>query len=192
MSFEARVSSEKQLVRLLQIGIVLEEVVEARASKHYQLLTIDEAFEPAPKIQTLLTEANEESAEHRERLECLLDQLDAETVPFAQVQRLVEHRYRQVNPDDFDDVLYDQLHGEESAYKFYDDLITAIENSETVFSHDRDSIKSVLSEIREEEAEGVKEVTALLSEETSHTSVAGIQGDNPLSSRSNAGSEATE
>lgn len=165
MSVGNRVSSDHQLVRLLQIGIVLEEVVEARASKHYQSLATSKEFEPDPDIQALLIEASEESAEHREHLEQLIDQLDAQTVSFDRIEQLVEQRYRQTEPDDFDDILYDQLHGEESAYKFYDDLITAIENSETEFSIDRDHLVAVLSEIREEEAEGVEEVTALMSED---------------------------
>lgn len=165
MSVGNRVSSDQQLVRLLQIGIVLEEVVEARASKHYQSLATSEEFEPDPDIQELLAEASEESAEHRERLEGLVDQLDAQTISFDRIEQLVEQRYRRTEPDDFDDILYDQLHGEESAYKFYDDLITAIENSETEFSVDRDHLVAVLSEICKEEAEGVEEVTTLMSED---------------------------
>lgn len=107
------------------------------------------------------------------RLEQLIDQLDAETIPFDRVQQLVEQRYRQTEPDDFDDILYDQLHGEESAYKFYDDLITAIENSGTEFNIDRTQLIDTLAEIREEEAEGVEEVTTLMSEDrcTPQTSI---------------------
>lgn len=165
MSVGNRVSSDHQLVRLLQIGIVLEEVVEARASKHYQSLAISDEFEPDPAVAALLTEASEESAEHRKRLEELIDRLDAETVPFDRVQQLVTQRYNQTSPDDFDDILYDQLHGEESAYKFYDDFIAAIENSETAFSIDRDHLVEILSQIREEEAEGVEEVTALMNQD---------------------------
>jgi rubrerythrin len=165
MNVGNRVTSDHQLVRLLQIGIVLEEVVEARASNHYQSLATGNEFEPDPAVTALLTDANEESAEHRERLEELITQLDAETIPFNRIQQLVTQRYSQTKPEDFDDILYDQLHGEESAYKFYDDLITAIENSDTAFSIDRDRLIATLTEIREEEAEGVEEVTAVMSED---------------------------
>jgi len=162
MNVEGAVSSDGQLVRLLQMGIVLEEVVEARASKHYEALERGEDAEPDPAIRALLAEAGEESAEHRARLEHLIERLDADTVPFERIQGLVEERYTQMPSDSFDDVLYDQLHGEESAYKFYDDLVAAIEGGEATFDVDRDLLVGTLSEIREEEAEGVRQVTELM------------------------------
>ncbi|MGM0592532.1 MAG: ferritin-like domain-containing protein, partial [Halobacteriota archaeon] len=61
-----------------------------------------------------------------------------------------------------DGVLYDQLCNEETAYKFYDDLISAIENSDASFSVDRDRLVSLLSDIRAEEAEGVETVTDIM------------------------------
>lgn len=162
MSVEQRVKSDRQLVRLLQIGIVLEEVVEARASKHYQSLSDDEREAMDPGIAELLAHAAEESAEHREQLEDLIDQLEAESVPFEVIESLVDERYGQARPEDFDDILYDQLHGEETAYKFYDDLIEAIEESDATFAIDRDRVLETLREIREEEEEGVREVTELM------------------------------
>jgi hypothetical protein len=73
---------------------------------------------------------------------------------------LVEQQYEA--DQDFDGVLYDQLCNEETAYKFYDDLIGAIEESEASFSIDRDRLLSVLREIRAEEEEGVEEVAELM------------------------------
>jgi len=140
-------------------------VVEARASQHYQSLIPAEQEALDPAIRALLAEAREESAEHRERLEALVDQLDAETVPYDRVEKLVEERYGQTEPEDFDDILYDQLHAEESAYKFYDDLIAAMENSTVTFDIDRDALLETLTEIRKEEADGVEEVTALMERE---------------------------
>ena len=127
MNAAARVASEEQLVRLFQVGVVLGEVFEAQAEHYYRnLLKADrEAADEA--VVYLLTEATEESAEHRHQLEALIDGLDGET-----------------KPSDFNDLLYDQLHSEESAYKFYDDLI------------------ETLDAIREEEAEGVERVTQLM------------------------------
>ena len=159
MTVNDRVSTDNQLARLLQIGIVLEEVVEVRAARNYDTLSPDERDE---QIEELLAEAREESAEHRERLESLIDALDAEAVPIDEVETLVEARYAQTGPEDFDGVLYDQLHGEETAYKFYDDLIAAIEASDAQFGLDREELLATLKAIREEEADGVEEVTAVM------------------------------
>ncbi|MFC6871809.1 ferritin-like domain-containing protein [Halobellus marinus] len=159
MSVGHRVDSDHQLARLLQIGIVLEEVVEARSYHHYQSLE-----EPAldSEIEALLEGAAEESAEHRERLEALIADLDAESIPFEEIEALVEAQYGGTEPDDFDDILYDQLCNEETAYKFYDDLIGALRASDVTFGIDRDHLIDVLVEIREEEAEGVEEVTKVM------------------------------
>jgi rubrerythrin len=162
VSVSERVASDHQLARLLQIGIVLEEVVEARASHHYRALAAEASVDLEPEVAELLQEASEESAEHRERLEALVDELDAETVPFEEIEGLVREKYGQSRPEDFDGVLYDQLAGEETAYKFYDDLIEAIEASDASFSIDRDRLLDALAAIREEEAEGVEEVTDIM------------------------------
>jgi rubrerythrin len=159
MSVSHRVGSDHQLARLLQIGIVLEEVVEARAHHHYQSLTPDDLD---PEIETLLSDAADESADHRDRLESLIADLDAESIPFEDIEALVEAQYAQTKPEDFDGVLYDQLCNEETAYKFYDDLVAAIEESDAQFSVDRARLLDVLRSIREEEAAGVEEVTQVM------------------------------
>ncbi|MFB6160918.1 MAG: ferritin family protein [Haloferacaceae archaeon] len=159
MSVGQAVSSDHQLARLLQIGVVLEEVVEARAHRHYQSLAAGERDEV---VAALLDDAAAESARHRERLEGLIGDLDAESVPYDEIEALVSERYGQTRPEDFDGVLYDQLCNEETAYKFYDDLIEAVEASDARFAVDRDRLLSVLAEIRAEEAEGVEEVTDLM------------------------------
>ena len=154
MSVQSPVGSDHQLARLLQIGVVLEEVVEARAAKHTESDLDDE------ELTTLLEDAAEESADHRKRLDALVDELDAETIPFDEIQTLVESQYE--SDRDFDGVLYDQLCNEETAYKFYDDLIEAIETSDAEFSIDRDRLLGVLREIREDEETGAEEVTRLM------------------------------
>jgi len=159
VSVSHRVGSDHQLARLLQIGIVLEEVVEARAHHHYQSL---ESAPSDPEIEALLSDAAEESATHRERLEALIDDLDAESIPFEDIEALVEAQYAQTKPEDFDGVLYDQLCNEETAYKFYDDLVSAIEASDARFSVDRERLLDTLRSIREEEAAGVEEVTNVM------------------------------
>jgi rubrerythrin len=156
-----QVDSDHQLARLLQIGVVLEEVVEARAYQHYERLP---AVERDEAIEALLAEAREESASHRECLEGLIEALDADSVPFADVQSLVAQHYGRAEPEGFDDVLYDQLNGEETAYKFYDDLIEAVERSEAEFGVDREELLETLTAIREDEAAGVEEVATLMEE----------------------------
>jgi rubrerythrin len=157
------VASDHQLARLLQIGIVLEEVVEARAYRHYQSLSAEERALDA-EIEDLLEHSAEESARHRQRLEELVAELDAESVPFEDIEALVTAKYGQTKPDDFDGVLYDQLCNEETAYKFYDDLIAAIEDADADFSVDRDRLLDVLYDIRQEEADGVELVTDVMEE----------------------------
>ncbi|WP_418281374.1 ferritin-like domain-containing protein [Halorubrum sp. DTA98] len=158
MSVGRRITSDDQLARLLQIGIVLEEVVEARAYHHYR--SLDAALDD--DVEELLEHAATESAEHRERLEGLIEDLDVQSVPFDEIESLVEARYGRTQPDDFDGVLYDQLCNEETAYKFYDDLIAAIEESDAEFSVDRTELLDTLRAIRNEEAEGAKAVTEIM------------------------------
>ncbi|KTG21926.1 rubrerythrin [Haloferax profundi] len=161
MSVGYQVTSDHQLARLLQIGIVLEEVVEARAYHHHEELDEEELDE---EIRDLLSHAAEESAEHRERLERIIDRLDVESVPFEEIEALVEAQYGQTKPEDFDGVLYDQLCNEETAYKFYDDVIEAIEASDAQFTIDREELVATLAAIRDEEAEGVEKVTQIMEE----------------------------
>jgi len=159
MSLGSIVTSDHRLARLLQIGAVLEEVVEARAHRHYRSL---DAGDRDPEVAALLEEAATESAAHRERLETLMDDLDAEPVGYEEIERLVEEHYGRTRPEDFDGVLYDQLCNEETAYKFYDDLIEAIEATDARFAVDRDHLLAVLRDIRDEEAAGVEDVTRLM------------------------------
>ncbi len=155
VSVQQPVASDHQLARLLQIGVVLEEVVEARAGEHAR--SVDGLDS---ETVALLDEAATESAEHRQRLESIIDDLDADTIPFEEIKELVAAQYEAES--EFDGVLYDQLCNEETAYKFYDDLITAIEESDAEFSVDQSELVATLSAIREDEAEGVERVTELM------------------------------
>jgi rubrerythrin len=153
MSVQA-VDSDHQLARLLQIGLVLEEVVEARAAKHANTGDLDD------EVRAFLREAAAESATHRDRLGELVAELEADTVAFDEVNQLVEARYE--SDEDFDGVLYDQLCNEETAYKFYEDLIEAVSHSEATFTIERDRLLSELRAIQREEEAGVEEVTRLM------------------------------
>ncbi|MFB6105401.1 MAG: ferritin-like domain-containing protein [Halobacteriaceae archaeon] len=163
MSVAASVDSDAQLARLLQIGMVLEEVVEVRAHRHYQTLPAAERDEA---IEDMLESARTESAEHRRRLESLVDALDAEGVPIDEIEDLVLAEYANSEPTDFDGVLYDQLNGEETAYKFYDDLVAAVEASDAHFGVDREELLATLRELREDEAAGAEEVAELMEART--------------------------
>ena len=154
MSLRRRVSSDHQLARLLQIGIVLEEVNEERARRH-----LDDHDDE--DLQALLAAASDQSAAHRDRLESLLNQLNAEAVPSAAVRDLVDEHYAGTRPEHFDDVLYDQLCSEESAYKFYDDRIDAIEASDATYSIDREALLAELAAIRAAEEDGAQDVIDL-------------------------------
>lgn len=162
MSLEHRVDSDRQLGRLLQIGVVLEEVVEASAYHHYHSLSDEERDVIDPAIVELLDDAADESAEHREQLEAMIAELDAESIPYETIQALVTDHWGGTDTADFDDILYDQLHGEESAYKFYDDLIESIEASDATFGIERERLLSTLRQIRDDEEEGVREVTEIM------------------------------
>lgn len=160
MSLGQRVATDHQLARLLQIGVVLEEVVESRAAHHLESLPDAEREAIDPEIEALLDDAAAESAEHRDRLESLVAGLEAETVAYEEINALVDARYGP--PEGTDGVLYDQLCNEETAYKFYDDLIGAIEASEADYAIDREDLLETLREIREEEREGVEDVTEIM------------------------------
>ena len=151
---QAVLSSDHQLARLLQIGVVLEELAEARARRHAESPELDS------ELRAFLREAAQQSATHRERLDALIDRLNAETVSFEQIERLVEQRYEPA--DEFDGVLYDQLCSEATAYKFYDDLITALAGTDAHFTVDRGRVVDTLRAIRTEEQAGVERITDMM------------------------------
>lgn len=157
MNRATAVTNDRQLVRILQVGVVLEELIEARVFEHYRELAA-KADALDDNIEALLLEAYEESSVHRERLEALIDDLGARSVPYGEIERLVQKRYGGSKPATIDGVLADQLAAEESAFNYYDSVITAIEAGDAAFSIDHDRLLSTLREIRAEEAEGVTDV----------------------------------
>ncbi|WP_136687969.1 ferritin-like domain-containing protein [Halorhabdus amylolytica] len=157
MSLRQPVSSDHQLARLLQIGVVLQEVVEARARKH-----LESTDDLEGDLEPLLEAAVERANSHRERLETLIEDLEADSVAYEDIEPLVEAQYQA--DQDFDDIIYDQLCNAETAYKFLDDLVGAIEESDASFGVDRQHLRTVLEELREAEANGVEAVTDLMEE----------------------------
>ncbi len=161
MNIQKIISSERQLVRLLQIGVVLEEIVEARSYQHYKSIS-GENDKVDDELEELLKEAQSESAQHRENLEDLIDELNASTVSPSEIEKMVENKYSNTKPENFEELLYDQLDGERSAYNFYSDLIEAIKESDIEFSIKKARLINILEKIKKEEAEGVREVKHLL------------------------------
>jgi len=158
VSLSQPISSDHQLGRLLQIGVVLQEVVEARARKH-----LESTEDLDADLESLLETAVERATTHRERLETLIADLDTETVDYEDIEPLVEAQYQA--DQDFDDILYDQLCNAETAYKFFDDLLGALDTSDTDFGVDREELVSVLETLRESEARGVETVTDLMEDQ---------------------------
>lgn len=157
MSLRQPVESDHQLARLLQIGVVLQEVIEARATKH-----LESADELDADLREVLQTATKRASTHRRRLETLIDDLDAESVAYEDIEPLVSAQYQ--TDQDFDDIIYDQLCNAETAYKFLEDLLAALDESDGTFGVDRDELRTILTDVREAEARGVESVTALMEE----------------------------
>jgi rubrerythrin len=137
--------------------MILEDVVEARAYQHKESIENESLDGP---VSTILEDAAEESKNHRHRLESLIDKFEVNFGDKAEIKKLVAERYQsEIN---FEGILHDQLRSEKTAYRFYDNLISDIESSETTFSIERDQLLSVLREIRQEEKDGVEELKELI------------------------------
>ena len=136
---------------------MLEEVIEARGTKHLE--SNEDLAEP---LRELLEAAVDRAAAHRRRLETLIADLDAESVAYEDIEPLVEAQYQA--DQNFDDILYDQLCNAETAYKFFEDVRTALEASDDDFGVERDRLRTVLTDLRDAEARGVEAVTDLMEE----------------------------
>lgn len=75
---------------------------------------------------------------------------------------MVDEQYERTSPTDIDGVLRDQFKGEISAYRFYDSLIDAMEESDVEFAIERHQLLSTLTAIRDDELEDVQEVLSIL------------------------------
>ncbi|QGN06878.1 ferritin-like domain-containing protein [Halorhabdus sp. CBA1104] len=157
MSLREPIASDHQLARLLQIGVVLQEVIEARSSKH-----IESNDDLDGELHGLLEDAIEQANAHRQRLETLIGDLDADSVAYEDIEPLVEAQYQA--DQDFDDIVYDQLCNAETAYKFFDDLLDALAESEATVGIDSDDLGRTLEDLREAEARGVEAVTDVMEE----------------------------
>lgn len=155
MSLHQPIASTHQLARLLQIGVVLQEVIEARTGKHVQATDSDES-----DLLDLLGDAIDRAKTNRRRLETLIDDLEADSVAYEDIEPLVEAQYQA--DQDFDDIIYDQLCNAETAYKFFADLLEALEESDAEYGVADEDLRGVLLDLREAEARGVEAVTDLM------------------------------
>ncbi|ERH13438.1 MAG: hypothetical protein J07HB67_02477 [halophilic archaeon J07HB67] len=166
MSPGQAVASDRRLARLLQIGVVLEEMVEAGAYHHVRRREV-ELDEP---VAALLEEAATESARHRERLEALITELDADSVAYEEIQTLVEAQYAPPTSS----TTYCTTSCVTRRRRTSSTTISWVRwvrptttrvvrwPTETNFSLDRDRLVATLREIRAEEADGVETVTNMM------------------------------
>lgn len=154
---EPDVITDGELARLLEIGYVLETIVEARSDRHTTVQSIEDTA-----VRSVLAEARSESRRHRERLEQLLAAIGRDPSVSGNVAALVESRYDRSTIDCVDDVLQDQLASELSAYQFYDTVLAHLRRHETSLTVDIDEVVTELEEIREDERDGAVELAQLI------------------------------
>lgn len=151
------------LIRFLQIGMVLEEIIEARSYQHQNIISNVDG-ELASPIDELLEEAHNESVEHRTRLEQFIRDLDSDHSQPEEVRTLVNERYSRSEPENAKDILFDQLHGERSAHRYYSMVLNILEENEIEEDIDIDfeELISTIEQIKNEEAQGVRETIHIL------------------------------
>lgn len=151
MSVARSIDSVTQLSRLIEIGIVLEELVETRARS--------QAGDAGETVGAHLEASAARAAEHRTRLFSILADLDVDASPAEELHTLVARQYEA--DQEFDHVLYDHLCNVETAYKFYADLVAAVEVS-TV--EECAAIADRLGHLKADERREVETTTDLLEE----------------------------
>lgn len=154
MSVTQSIDSVHQFARLIQIGVVLEELVETRARAH-----ASDADDP---IGAHLEAAAATAAEHRTRLLGVLDAIDADPGPAEELHALVQHRYEA--DQEFDHVLYDHLCNVETAYKFYEDLSDALDASTVALPVEGEAIADRIAHLKADERRTVEATADLLDE----------------------------
>ncbi|MFB6162873.1 MAG: ferritin-like domain-containing protein [Halococcoides sp.] len=154
MSVARSIDSAHQFARLVQIGVVLEELVETRAQSQASV-----ADDP---VRAHLERAGATAAEHRTRLLAILDAVASDPGPAEELQTLVQHQYEA--DQEFDHVLYDHLCNVETAYKFYADLLAALESSTVELPADEGAIVDRIAHLKADERRAVEATTDLLDE----------------------------
>jgi hypothetical protein len=159
MSLKSPQKSDQQIIRLLQIGIVLEEIIEARAAERApRAADVDE------QGRALLEESASEAARHGERIERAVERLDANRTSLDDVATLVADQYEADR--DFENPLYELLCNAETAFKHYDDLVTTIDGLHADAAGGPERLRPVLEDLRREKAQRVRQITELMDTQT--------------------------
>ncbi|XGI84637.1 hypothetical protein ACEU6E_05160 [Halorutilales archaeon Cl-col2-1] len=170
---EKRISDEDILVRLLQMGVVIEEYAEEKSA------FISGRSTQNDYIQEILLDALDESQTHRDTLIDLIDEVrtDETRMDARHVEELVRERVeRSIDAETDEQALREQLRSERLAYSFYDTLIDACENTKTSEGETETGVEgdlemnddkvqkvvSTLKEIREDEKEDARKIENIL------------------------------
>ncbi len=151
---EGGIPDSRALARLLQIGVVIEEYAEEKSAR---LLSDDVDSE----AREALLDSLRESEEHRDRLVELVSLVGADVDPETVEERVKEAVESEVEePDDEREALEQQLESELLAYRFYDNVLDAIDGSDLgcMDSATVDEVSSTLDEIRDDELEDAREL----------------------------------
>jgi len=149
---------EKDLARLLQMGVVVEEYAEEKSAR-----LLGESVED-DEVRAELQDPLNESGEHRDILAELVQEVGAD-IDKERVERLVREAVEAEvdEPKDGEKALRQQLETERLAYSFYDNLIEACRASK--WADEYEDILSVLSDIRRDELEDANEIEKKLAEQ---------------------------
>lgn len=157
---DSAVPDRDMLVRLLQVGVVIEEYAEEKSA--YMLsAAVDDEF-----AEDVLMDSRDESREHRETLLELISEIDGSGFEADAVEAVVREAVEASvpRPGDRREALETQLRSERLAYDYYDRLIEALRASDL----EREVVGRVvetLEEIREDELEDARELEEILNQE---------------------------
>lgn len=151
------VPSEKDLARLLQIGVVIEEYAEEKSARLLSDAVDDEG------VREMLDESLEESDEHRRRILDVVRRMGAD-VDEDHVESLVRDAVEAnvEEPANPDEALRQQLGSERLAYSYYDSLIEACRASERIDDGTLTDVLDTLEDIREDELEDAEMIETVL------------------------------
>jgi len=153
-------SSEKDLGRLLQMGVVIEEYAEEKSAR-----LLGDSVED-DEVRAELEDSLDESGEHRDTLVKLVREVGAD-IEEERVESLVRDAVEAEieEPRDGDEALRQQLESERLAYSFYDSLIDACRASD--WADEYEDVVSVLDDIRQDELEDAEKIEKKLAEQKS-------------------------
>jgi hypothetical protein len=149
-------STDRQIVRLLQICLLLERLLEIRIERQ------QDTFEPSEaRTEQLLAETKVQCTDHRRCLRQFVDQLGGDDVAGDQIDRLVAKQTDRYQ-DDVTGLLQECLHAEECITRICDTLIDEIRGSSADLDADRSALVAALEGIRQDELERIADVSDAL------------------------------